>query len=121
MRARFAAGQELVKEDLSPVTVADLGVQALAVLYLRGKAPHQEFVAEAPCKHAEETLHVQKQSLAQVGPLRLVGEEDSKTLDGEAAMLRQVTALVNEHFPFAEARRKMKNGAPPVWDLRKLD
>ena len=65
VRARFAAGQELVKEDLSPVTVADLGVQALAVLYLRGKARRRTRGKKIlRCKHTAETRWVRCASSA---------------------------------------------------------
>jgi 3'(2'), 5'-bisphosphate nucleotidase len=74
VRHEFASkGGVLTKEDTSPVTVADFGVQALVTLFLREHAPADRF--------------------------RLVAEEEADALSRDPTLLQTVTGLVNQHYP----------------------
>ena len=73
VREKFVKGSEIIKADMSPVTVGDFGVQALISLFLM------------------ET--------GQGSALRLVAEEDPGTLQRDPQVLRIVTELVNRYYP----------------------
>lgn len=79
VRQEFATGkfavQEFTKDDYSPVTAADFGVQALITLFLQEHAPRS-------------------------GPFRLVAEEDADALAKDPKLLSYVTRLLNEHYPW---------------------
>jgi len=94
VRQEFAAqGGVLTKQDTSPVTVADFGVQALVTMYLREHAPLDTGGAAGT-------------------DFRLVAEEDADALAHDPALLRTVTGLVNKYYPSGKPSGEKK---PPRW------